>query len=127
MAAIQVTLPGSKDGFISGNLGVAESLDEFNNEIAARYAALVNQALSTMTNSVQSAARAHIQWAPYADHIIAAYADGSFFYTIASQADADAIHDLEYGTPGHPPVSILRSTLLKDIPTVSKMLEVELV
>ena len=130
MAPIQPTLYGSKDGFISGNLDTAESVGKYISGLSQAYSVLVEKALGLMTTSVQRAARSHPDWEPYADKIIAAYVDEEFIYTLhgGTPADEQAIEDLEYGAPpDFIPQPVLRKTMLQDAPTISRMLQLEMV
>lgn len=121
-----VTLPGST-GFMGGSLVATEAVGDFSHNVDRAYRRLVTKALVDLTDNIQHAARANENWAPYASKIIAMYADNEFFYTIVgSDEDQAAIDRLEYGADGEPPVPLLRTTLLREVPALSKMLQLEL-
>lgn len=128
MVPIPITLPGSQKGFLSGNLGTGDALSAFTSSIDDAYRALVEKALKLLNDDVQMGARIDPSWAPLAPYIIAAYTDGEFFFTlVGNEVDESTIEALEYGSPGNTPAPLLRRTLLRNAPAISKLLQLEVV
>jgi hypothetical protein len=71
-------------------------------------------ALSART-SIRLAAKHDPQWSQHADLIDVQVTEDQFQYTLKGPKDrVQAAYDLEYGTPGNPPNSLLRKTALRE-------------